>query len=217
VLVFPEWLVPFLFKSVGGMVLSALVDVAVDQTIGENIKPIVDNRRKQKAFTKAISLAHYDFKRHHRELAASFFDEHFIQNHAIHELKLLLAPTGEPNAERLAGAFAQQFRRPIAGIREPATEFIRYLEERLVVEPELRDLIPVRYQEKTYRSVQRIEKILLSKLPSYPAPDGRLDRSLISVAFGGASKALLDWPQATAGRWIDRPELEKLKKAFSSS
>ena len=29
---------PFLFKSVGGMVLSALVSVAVEQTIGERVE-----------------------------------------------------------------------------------------------------------------------------------------------------------------------------------
>ncbi len=40
--------------------------------------------------------------------------------------------------------------------------------------------------------------------------------SAISAAFGGASKALLHWPQLTAGRWIDRPELVQLRDALSS-
>ena len=127
-----EWLMPFLLKSVGGMVLSALVSVAVEQMIGEKVVSIRGDRRKKKAFIRAVDRAHRDFRRHCPEVAASFFDEHFIREHGAHELKLLLAPIGEPSAERLAEAFAQQFGRPIAGIREPAAEFIRLLEERSV-------------------------------------------------------------------------------------
>jgi hypothetical protein len=129
-----SWFLPFLFNSVGGMVLSALVSVAVDQTVGEEVQSIRGNRKKERAFKRAISRAHRDFRLHYPELAASFFDEHFIRNQAVRELKLLLAPTAEPNAERLAEAFAQQFGRPIAGIREPAAEFIRFLEGHLVAE-----------------------------------------------------------------------------------
>lgn len=211
-----EWLMPSLFKSVGGMVLSALVSVAVEQTIGERVESIRGDRRKKKAFTRAVSRAHRDFKRHCPELAASFFDEHFIRKHGVHELKLLLAPTGEPNAERLAEAFAQQFGQPIAGIREPAAGFIRFLEGHLVAEPELRDLIGFRRLEQTYRSVKRIEDTLFLQQALQPPSPIELNRSAVDAAFGRASTALLGWPQLSAGQWIERPEIEKLRKTVSS-
>jgi hypothetical protein len=208
---------PFLLKSVGGMVLSALVSVAVEQTIGEKVESIRGDRRKKKAFIRAVDRAHRDFRRYCPGVAASFFDEHFIREHGAHELKLLLAPIGEPNAERLAEAFAQQFGRPIAGIREPAAEFIRLLEEHLSAEPELRNLIGFRRIEQTYRSVKRLEETLLPQEASKPALRIGLNQSAVSAAFGRASTALLDWPQLSAGQWIERPELEELRKAASST
>ncbi len=211
-----ELFTPFLFKSVGGMVLSALVSVTVEQTIGEKVELIRGDRRKKKAFTRAVARAHRDFKRHCPELAASFFDEHFIRKHGVHELKLLLAPTGEPNAERLATAFAQQFGRPIAGVREPAAGFIRFLEEHLVAEPGLQDLIGFRRLEQTYRSVKHIEETLFPQQALQPPSPIELDRSVVDAAFGRASMALLGWPQLSAGQWIQRPEIEMLRKTVSN-
>lgn len=59
--------------------------------------------------------------------------------------------------------------------------------------------------EPTSASAIRVQRLLT------------LDVDGIQRAFGGVSRALLSWPQETAGHWIDRPELEQLHSLLTQS
>src|ERR1022692_1674602 len=61
---------------------------------------------------------------------------------------------------------------------------------------------------------------ILARLPAQKDPTPTLERVVAPDAvlecFGSESRHLISWPQETSGRWIDRPELQKLETTLRS-
>src|ERR1039457_3288393 len=68
--------------------------------------------------------------------------------------------------------------------------------------------------------VKATNREILARLPAQKDPTPTLERVVAPDAvlecFGSESRHLISWPQETSGRWIDRPELQKLETMLQS-
>jgi hypothetical protein len=151
-------------KLAGGLV-SYLVRTGADRSL-----KYLDGKKKKQALVDVVQAALDRFEEIHPQLARSFFDETFVQSHAMEELSKLLALSTEeePDPIRLAEGFGKYFKEPVPGIEEACADFVRLFDQRLRAAPEFVELISHRLTRKTAQDVGELlkgQQKILSKLP----------------------------------------------------
>ncbi|MEZ4712515.1 MAG: hypothetical protein R3A44_35335 [Caldilineaceae bacterium] len=96
---------------------------------------------EERAFHQALESTYNQFKSAYPELAASFFDEHFIlQEQVLFELAKTLTPIDKPDTKVLVDIWTNQFYLPPPqDIHRPAKEFVDLLQANVRRHPKLRD------------------------------------------------------------------------------
>ncbi|GAB3497489.1 hypothetical protein GCM10027399_21540 [Curvibacter fontanus] len=201
-----------------------LTGAVVKPLIGKKAKALLKKRSERKSYKQSLEKAYTQFASEFPELAASFFDEHFLKVVVADELLCFLTRDRTPNAEKIIHSYAQQFTaEPMVDLHNAVWRFLQIAEQQFKLEESLQPLLDSRQTEEALRILKKIN------LPTELHPAGRtlasgkifahgLNTDELSAVFNMVSRDLLEWPQLIDGEhWIDRPELELIHQKVSSN
>ena len=111
------------------------------------------------ALQHALARAYAVFSRLHPGIAASFFDEHFLQKSEVAaELAKILTPHRSPDKSVLERLWQAQFRyKPQIDLLQPLTDFLDALEDEVKAQPHLQPFVDSRAFEQLYLIAERAE------------------------------------------------------------
>jgi hypothetical protein len=211
---------------VAAAILDAALGLTADLTLGQWLRKFFANNNQRIAFERALEVAFGEFRAKHGELAASLFDERFVKEVAAPELAKLLTLRQSPDVQWIAEAYGKQFSKAAPDVASAVTYLIARVRDALANEPDLQD----RWHRRETAEMHQAVTAHLPFLPQVYNQQADLKTAITQIAarfeetklaafdedqllrvFGAASQTLLGWPQETAGRWIERQELEGLQ------
>jgi hypothetical protein len=117
----------------------------------------------KKAFNAAVTKGYELFSKKHGDLAASLFDQTFLENYAGPELSKYLTRHEHPNPTSIAAAYRSQFRVSLpGGVEEAVADFLDFILQALKEQPALQHILDRREIEETNRLVGDVHKAIIS-------------------------------------------------------
>jgi len=196
---------------------------AAGALIGEKAKSWLKDRNELEAYERALAKALEDVGKQFPAIAASFFDEHFLQGPVAEQLAIFFFRHRSPDPARIAEAYAKQFSASHIDAINAAEHFLARVEEHMKDEAALQDLLNRRQIERASQILEWLDErfgagsvtAIPPAVPSTPAGEAP---PAIESAFRSASGDVLEWPQTLDdGQWIPRAELELLEATISST
>jgi hypothetical protein len=147
--------------------LGAITETVIERVA--NIAGLEDRLRQwlgrdpaRLAFKKAFTRAYTAFARQYPELAASFFDEHFLTVHAAPELARLLSRNQHPDPAALAALWAKQFHIEAPNITPAISDLLQWLKAELQTEEVFRPVFDSRALETLPALEAKIDALIVA-------------------------------------------------------
>lgn len=211
----------FLGTTILGALVSYAVSASLDATVVAQLRGLLGDNRKARAFDAALKAAADKFRVQHPELAEQLFDEAFLKDPTVlADLAKLLTTTGKITADAIADAVWRSTDAVPDEVVRAADDFLRAMRSAIDAQEVLAPDYDRRCLAETHETVAIIAEDLRRLWEEVrPAEDAGtmgpveapVKEQAIRDAFGSASRLLLRWPQETGRRWIERPQLASLK------